>query len=398
MDTYRGCAFQCSFCFARQRGGNAPEPVILPANPTLIGRAFERALGNRGHQLGLVGQFLQHRTPIHFGGMSDPFQPIELRYGVTKSALEVLARYHYPTVISTRGTMVSTPPYLNLIREIGPVLVQFSFSSSRDDTARLLEPKANPPSELLRSMEKLTAKGIAVSCRWQPYVLETSEAPSEFVRRISSTGCSHVAFEHLKVPLERNGSLWGEMIQRLGYDVYERYKALGAVQDGRELVLPVLQKLPMVVDAASEVHRLGMTFGAADNEFQYLSDSACCCSGADLLPGFENFFKHQIGYAIRKCRGKAISYAAIEHEWAPEGSVDRFLNSHSRIGFRNGVEGTIRDHIKTRWNQPGASGSPSSFFGIVASRRAVRGMESYRWDSKDLAKVEGESSYRARQG
>src|ERR1019366_9387640 len=103
LDSYRGCAFQCSFCYARYRGGNSPTPNIVPADPNTLRRTFDRALRDDTAP-GTIGQFLRHRVPIHFGGMSDPFQPIESRVGVTRRFLETLRDFSYPTVISTRPT------------------------------------------------------------------------------------------------------------------------------------------------------------------------------------------------------------------------------------------------------------------------------------------------------
>jgi DNA repair photolyase len=388
LDSYRGCAFQCSFCFARRRGGNAPEPAVAPAKPESIERALQRAVRMEEKDLGIVGQLLKRRVPIHFGGMSDPFQPIEVRHRVTRGVLKSLAKHRYPTVISTRGALASAEPYVDLLGDMSAVVVQFSFSSTRDDVAKSLEPKATRPSDLLRCMENLSRRNIPVTCRWQPYVPGISEDAHEFAKRVSSTGCAHVGFEHLKVPMERKDSLWRGMIQNLGLDLYQEYKLAGAVRDGRELVLPINRKVEAVAHTAREVRRWGMTFGAADNEFQPFSDTACCCSGADRFPGFQNFFKHQIGYALRKCRGKAITYAAIQDEWVPEGSVDRFLNSHSRIAERNGGAATIRDHIKVRWNQLGMPGSPSSFFGVIPTKKRIKGMAVYNWRSEDLDVVE----------
>lgn len=390
LDTYRGCAFQCAFCFARQRGGNTPDRFVVPANPHSIRRIFERSLDSQGNRhVGIIGQFLRRRVPIHFGGMSDPFQPIEARHGVTKATLNVLGKCDYPTVISTRGKLVASPPYLDLLKAMKFVVVQFSLSSSRDEIARILEPRSSPPSEILKRMEVLAKNRIPVTCRWQPFVPGSSESPVEFVTRISCTGCSHVSLEHLKVPVERKTSLWREFVQLVGRDPYEEYKVRGAVQDGRELVLRSDQKLNAVIETAAEAHRCGMTFGAADNEFQYLSDTSCCCSGVDRFPGFENYFRHQIGYAVRKCQGRRITYDAIQNEWVPKGSVDRYLNSESRISIRNRGKASIADHIKVKWNQLDAPGSPSSFFGVKpgGKSRSGSGTRAYNWDSHLIGKI-----------
>src|SRR5207245_4838396 len=142
------------------------------------------------------------------------------------------------------------------------------------------------------------------------------------------------------IPVERKHPLWGDLIQAAGRDFHSEYKSMKAPRDGREYVLPPHDKLPAILETARAVRARRMTFGAADNEFQYLSDTSCCCSGVDQFPGFGNWLKHQIGYALRRARGRSeIKYSLISSEWCPSGSVDRYLNSRSRLGSRNGLTG-----------------------------------------------------------
>jgi DNA repair photolyase len=74
LDTYAGCGFRCSYCFARARGGNTHESGVRPANPETIKNVFELSIKKQRFENGIVAQFLRRRVPIHFGGMSDPFQ------------------------------------------------------------------------------------------------------------------------------------------------------------------------------------------------------------------------------------------------------------------------------------------------------------------------------------
>jgi DNA repair photolyase len=385
LDSYAGCGFRCTFCFARFRGGNSFGESVRPAPTMTLAHIFRRALETDDDQKGFVAQFLRRRVPVHFGGMSDPFQPAETRHGITKSFLHTLARYHYPTVISTRSTMVASHPYVDLLQEIGPVVVQFSFCSTKNTLASRFEPYSAVPTGLLKTMERLTKKGITVSCRWQPYIPGASEPAEEFVSRVSGTGCRHVALEHLKVPVERNHPLWERLTQAAGRDLHDEYKTLKARPDGREFVLPASAKLPTIIDTATAVRRRKMSFGAADNEFQYVSDTGCCCSGVDQFPGFGNWFKHQIGYAVRSSVGGRITYDSLSREWTPAGSIDRFLNSHSRLSSRNGMSGSIRDHLKMRWNNPKSPASPTSFYGVIpAGEVTSSGNKVYKWDEEML--------------
>lgn len=316
------------------------------------------------------------------GGMSDPFQPAEKRFGITHSVLDTLRHFEYPTVISTRGNLPSEEPYLSLLRSMKAVVVQFSFSSTSEGIAKKLEPRSPSPSVLLRTMETLAKAGIHVTCRWQPYVPGVSENVREFVSRVASAGCVHLGFEHLKVPLERNNLLWSELNNATGYDLYDSYKSQHAKLDGRELLLPASVKLGKIVEVAAQARDAGLTFGAADNEFQYLSDTACCCSGADKFPGFENFFRYQIGYAVRKSLGKPISLGSLQNEWHPTGSVDRYLNSRSRLSGRTDAQGSAADHIRTKWNTPESPNSHASFWGVVATEEYDQAGRIYQWSEE----------------
>jgi hypothetical protein len=236
-------------------------------------------------------------------------------------------------------------------------------------------------------METLSNRGIVVTCRWQPYIPGVSEAPCEFVPRIAATGCRHVSFEHLKLPLERSNPLWQQFKAGTERDFFKEYHEAGARLDGRELVLPAAEKLQIALLVRACSHRHQMTFGAADNEFQYLSDTGCCCSGVDQFPGFEGWFKHQIGYAVRQSYGKPLRYEVLAKEWTPVGSIDRYLNSRSRIAERGKSNGTIRDHVRRRWNQADTPGSPTSFYGVLPTvdsleRRRHQDNRVYQWDQR----------------
>ena len=368
LDSYRGCSFGCGYCFAIQRGGNVPEKNIVPADPAALERAFEY-LERGSSTLSLVTQMLRRRVPIHFGGMSDPFQPAERKWGITRAYLHTLAQRHYPVVISTKGLLVSDPQYVRLLKEVGNVVVQFSFSTLKDQQARRVEPNSTLPSDLLLAMKKLVSSGIKVTCRWQPFIRGISDNTASFVSRIAETGASHLALEHLKVPTEiRMRSLKSEARAVLA-STKVSYIQAGAIRDGREYVLPSSQKIDTCLEVRDRAHSEGMSFGAADNELLALSDGEACCSGVDQFPGFENVFRYNIACAVRRGWDADITYDSIAHEWRPEGSVDRYLNSQSRIAHRLNVDGSIEDHIRYRWETRGVPGGPLSFYGVESTGR-----------------------------
>jgi DNA repair photolyase len=57
LDSYRGCAFRCTYCFARNRGGNSPEDSVRPANPCTVLRRIEDSIS--GRRSGVLAQFFR---------------------------------------------------------------------------------------------------------------------------------------------------------------------------------------------------------------------------------------------------------------------------------------------------------------------------------------------------
>jgi len=214
---------------------------------------------------------------------------------------------------------------------------------------------------------------VIVTCRLQPYIPEIAGHIEKFVATVAAAGAKQISIEHLKVPLEKVANNFIESAR-------STYIKLGARRDGREYVLPAAVKLKAVLALREACRKAGIYFGSADNEFQYLSDSWACCSGADLFPGFDNYYRYQIGYAVRRSIGTEIRLSVLQNEWRPDGSIDRYLNSKTRLSAREGLQGSAEQHIKYRWNALGAPGSPATYHGIVATERCdENGHKIYSW-------------------
>ena len=388
LDSYKGCAFQCSYCFARARESVGGTPLIKPADPEVLARRLRRVFVEQRQDLSVVSECLSHRMPLHLGVMGDPFQPAEGRHRITLSYIRAAAEYRYPLVISTRGVLVAESPYIDILKDMKVLSVRMSLSTTDDHRSLVLERAEVSPSNILRAMEKLSEVGIRVGCRWQPFIPGVSEDPEVFAQRVADAGCRHCSFEFLRLPRERNQHLLDGFRSATGEDPLHAYQRQGAKHRVREYILPAETRLPMILRARAAIRRSGMVFGAADNDFQYLSDTACCCSGVDATDGFEGFFRHQIAYAIRQNFGQRIEYRTLAQEWAPTGSIDRYLNSGRSLRAKIGGEGTTRDHIAYRWNTSGLEGSPDFFYGVEATDEVSSdGMVVYRWNPALLSRL-----------
>ena len=78
MDSYSGCSHGCLYCFARAseefHSVRKAKGRILPTDTKVISKIFNKALSHSYESADIVVEWLRHRVPIHWGGMSDPFQ------------------------------------------------------------------------------------------------------------------------------------------------------------------------------------------------------------------------------------------------------------------------------------------------------------------------------------
>jgi hypothetical protein len=111
-----------------------------------------------------------------------------------------------------------------------------------------------------------------------------------------------------------------------------------------------------------------MTFGAADNDLLLLSDGGCCCSGADHIPGFENYFRYNYLEAARLgLESGVFDYNLLSKTWFPSGSIAEFVNSNSRLPLVHGKGVGVQAYIEANWNGATNGMAPSSLFGIEDS-------------------------------
>jgi DNA repair photolyase len=360
LDSYRGCTHGCLYCFS-QRLNNRAEGFhrrAVPADPERF-RCYMESLDSQACQEGLVRSCLRHRVPIHFGCVSDPFPGVERETQTTLKFLKVLVANAYPFVLSTKSSLVSREPYLNLLSEAACSL-QLSFSTLDNRLARALEPGAPSPRDRLKAMEKLAQKNVYTVARLQPLLYPLERVSRQQLRAFADAGAKHVIMEHLRIPTNSSHTARTLLWRTTGMDFLKAYKDLGIKRSRISFELARNAKLDNIMYCREEVHRLSMTFGSGDNDFHHMSDTVCCC-GVPNRPEFANTYKGHLGAgAFHAMRTGRISWTYMDREWQPEGSTREHLNSDCRsCRWRS-----VIDLLKHRVQNHSSSNSPTSFFGI----------------------------------
>ena len=165
INPYRGCEFGCSYCYARDTHGffELADPLEFESRIFVKRRAAE-SLRRKLRKSDLRGQ------TIAIGTATDPYQPAEKQYEITRSLLEVFAEVEGLSLsITTKSPLVVRD--LELLTELDrrhAVEVHVTITTADAALARRIEVHAPDPAARLRTVERLAEAGLAVRINCMP--------------------------------------------------------------------------------------------------------------------------------------------------------------------------------------------------------------------------------------
>ena len=151
----------------------------------------------------LAASNYQPRT-IAMGTNTDPYQPIERQYRVTRSVLEVLDRANHPVGIVTKSALIMRDlDILESMAKRGLVKVAFSVTTLDRALARTMEPRASSPDRRLAAIEALAGAGVPTGVMVAPIVPAINDAEIETIlSRAYALGAREAGYVMLRLPLE----------------------------------------------------------------------------------------------------------------------------------------------------------------------------------------------------
>ncbi len=199
INPYRGCEHGCFYCFAR------PTHAYMGLSP---GLDFESKLFAKQGAAELLERELAAAKyapgVIAFGTNTDPYQPIERKFRITRSLLEVLQRTRHPFSIVTKSNFVLRD--LDILSDMardGCVKVFLSVTTLDRELARKMEPRAPTPEKRIEAIEKLNAAGVPAGVMVAPVIPAINDAEIETIlTRASAAGAREGGYVVLRLPLE----------------------------------------------------------------------------------------------------------------------------------------------------------------------------------------------------
>lgn len=188
INPYRGCEFACKYCYAR---------YTHEFMEMRDGLDFERKIYVKKHSAWLLRQELKQvraGQSIAIGTATDPYQPAERKFGITRAVMEEFARHEGLSLgLVTKSDLIVRD--LDLLRAIAAknrLRIHVTITTTDTNLARMLEPRAPRPDLRFTAVKKLVTAGISTSVNCAPILPGITDSPKdlESVVREAAAACA----------------------------------------------------------------------------------------------------------------------------------------------------------------------------------------------------------------
>ncbi len=197
LNPYRGCEHGCSYCYAR------PYHEFLDLS---AGLEFETKILVKTKAPVLLEKHLSSSNwkpqVINLSGVTDPYQPLERKYQLTRRCLEILLKFRNPVNIITKNALILRDiEILRRLAELKCVTVYISLNNLNAELSAKLEPRAASPSRRLHTIKKLHEAGIPVGIMTAPIIpaLNDHELP-QVLQAAAKAGARFASYAVIRLP------------------------------------------------------------------------------------------------------------------------------------------------------------------------------------------------------
>jgi len=289
MDTYRGCIYDCKYCFARDfvtfsRRNKKTEQEkkfsYLEGNrPDLLYNWIVRTLAKPYDYTKPEEVALKERIPLKIGATADPFPYIEYEEQVTLDTLKALHVIDYPVEIQTKNPKILADICGQFDSPNWTVAV--TLLSMDESFVKICEPNAPPPQDRINAIKRITSKGIPVMIKMQPMIptYEIDAGMEQLIKVAVDAGVWAFNTEGLKLrvsmPKSEQEMFQDSIGKYLGYDIRQWMKSYGRCT-GTDYELPELRKKNYIKVAEALAKKYNIKYFSADNEMSGGCNSECC--------------------------------------------------------------------------------------------------------------------------
>jgi DNA repair photolyase len=210
--------------------------------------------------------------PVMLSDSTDPYQPLEREYEITRRCLEVLAEHGFPLLIVTKSDLVLRD--IDIFKKT-PTVVSMTITTSRNDISALMEPNAPKPDSRFSALKKISDERIPTTVRIDPIIPTVNSDRQDLeniVLRASKIGVKQITASTMKLVkgvLPTIKRVNPELSWRLA-KIYSSGEWIGGYKYlNRDLRLSILENLK------SLAHKYGLEFAACREGFPQLNTAIC---------------------------------------------------------------------------------------------------------------------------
>ncbi len=199
INPYRGCEHGCIYCYARPSHGYLNLSAGLDFETKLFAKTnavelLRAELAKPGYRV----------SPINLGANTDPYQPIERRYRITRQVIEVLAEHRHPLTIVTKNALIERD--LDLLAPLARQNLVYAFvsiTSLDNQLSAKLEPRASAPHRRIEALRALNEAGVPCGVLVAPIIpMLTDRWIEQILEGAGAAGARMAGYTVLRLPYE----------------------------------------------------------------------------------------------------------------------------------------------------------------------------------------------------
>lgn len=270
VDTYKNCGFRCSYCFANNRVVCEFDKTLQVANLKQIKRKLTTIFDkHKVDSANFLDTLIASGITWHCGGMSDPFQPVESKYHITKQMIDICNKYNISILFSTKSNNVFGA-------DIRPDLHTFQLSVTNTHDMKSIEPNVPSIESRYKFYKELKSAGYRVGIRIQPFIPNVSTL--EIVEMFSDA--DNFTLEGIKI-VPQNEEHKNYILNTLPLN-REDFTQMGLLNLKPEIRIEAYK--PFI----EYFQKHNIPYSIADNDLHYIGTNNCCC-GDKLVSTSTNF-------------------------------------------------------------------------------------------------------------
>ena len=338
VDTYRSCSFGCTYCFANSRKIMEFDKSLRIGSLMGMEREYAMAMSGGGSLLDVL---IRRGVTWHCGGMSDPFQPCEEDYHITRGLVDFTREVGVRVLFSTK-----TDDLRGCEGHLDPRVHTFQMSVSNVDDRLDLEPNVPPIARRKELYDRLKSDGFKVGIRIQPFIPGATNP--DVVDMFSDA--DHFTIEGLKL-VPQNREHVARVLEATGLDK-SMFTQMGLLN-----LKPGI-RLESYREVVGRIRYYGRSWSIADNDMHHIGCCSCCCG--DALVGRSSGFD-----STAMAMGHGVPWTVDDVHEAAGDEVWGAKASQLFTSNRTGGCVTVGDFYGRRFDRKGSPFGPGFLVGDV---------------------------------